>query len=89
MKGLIIQSRNMAGSNNDNNSMKITEVTHIQSTSKETTMTTQKILVYREEKHLVRQYRICSVHKMDTQIQSFCEFCVVPLHKGPQFEVTP
>jgi hypothetical protein len=35
----------------------------------------------KEKKYLVRQCRVCSAHKTQSETRHICEYCVVPLHK--------
>jgi hypothetical protein len=39
-----------------------------------------------KKKYPVRQCRVCSVHKKQSETRYICEFCVVALHKGSCFE---
>jgi hypothetical protein len=40
----------------------------------------------RKKKYPVRQCRVCSAHKKQSETRYIREFCVVPLHKGSCFE---
>jgi hypothetical protein len=38
------------------------------------------------KKKYPRQCKVCAAHKKQSETRNICKFCIVPLHKGSDFE---